>query len=615
MYKSKQASVFYKHYQILKQVEQESDDLIDDIEQTANYVKKNYSTKKENILKTLSKIQKNISTILILDNDGILQNFASNVKTDTFKGYDYSNTKYFQAIKNGDSKYWSKAYLSQVTNLPAISYTIRIDKNTIAVFIINLKSLNKLASKFQGEDGFSIIRILDKNGIFLAHPDQEKFVLERKNILNSDIYKNYIQKNHKYKQIVFQGYGKIKNIGVYGVTKKLKWYIIIKESSPFLFKTFNQLMWFTTAFILFLIAISIFFSIRLSKSILKPLDMVSANMENIAQGKSAKTIRHTKYEELNILVDNFTLMQDKVKDREQILQTFNEKLEHKVDEKTKLLSQANLELEQSKQNLQILNENLESKVKEEVKKNIDKEKLLAQQSKMASMGEMLENIAHQWRQPLSVISTASSGIKMQKEFGFSSEEKELKILDTITTTAEHLSSTIDDFRDFFKSDQNKKTYSLQKAYDRTINILESKFKNKNIEIIENIEDIEFYGREGEFIQVIMNILNNARDILETKEQRRLIFITIFTQDNDAIIQIKDNGGGIPDQIINNIFDPYFTTKHKSQGTGIGLYMSEEMIRKHMKGSIEAINEDFTYEQVNYKGACFKISLPLKLKDE
>ena len=610
MYQSKIESVYHKHYQILKQIEQESDKLVNEVEHIGLFIKQNYVNKNPITLNELTTIQKNISTILILNNNGILKDFGSVIKTDTFKGYDYSNMKYFLAIKNGKKDYWSETYLSQVTHQPAISYTLRINKNTIAVLIINLDSLNDLANKFQDEQGFSIIRILDKNGIFLAHPEQKKFVLQRKNILNSDIYKKYMKKDMKYQQIIFNGYGDIDNIGIYGVTKKLNWYIIIKESSDFLFNTFNKLMWFIILFILVLIIISIFFSIKLSKSILKPVDMVRSNMNKIAHGKFVKNIDKTNYKELDILVSNFLLMQNKINDREQMLKTFNDQLEQKVEEKTKQLSQTNEELQESKYNLQILNENLESKIIDEVKKNTDKEKLLAQQSKMASMGEMLENIAHQWRQPLSVISTASSGIKIQKEFGLSSEEKEMKILDTITTTAEHLSKTIDDFRDFFKTNKEKNIYNITKSYQKTINILESKFKNKNIEIIENIEDIDIYGLEGEFIQVMMNILNNARDILDDKEYRKLIFIDIVKNDNNAIFTVKDNGGGIPEHIINKIFDPYFTTKHQSQGTGIGLYMSEEMVCKHMNGSLEVQNVKLTYDNIDYKGACFTITLPL-----
>ena len=261
--------------------------------------------------------------------------------------------------------------------------------------------------------------------------------------------------------------------------------------------------------------------------------------------------------------------------------------------------------------LQIIFKN-EQQLEATSKALIEKEKMLAQQSKMASMGEMLENIAHQWRQPLSVISTASSGIIMQKEFGNLTDKEEIESLSIITNSAQHLSQTIDDFRDFFKEHKEKRMFNLKDIYRKTISLLDSKFKNREIEVIEDICDIEVYSLDSELIQAIMNILNNARDVLETKSkgEKKLIFIDICKENSNAIIKIKDNGGGISNNIIHKVFEPYFTTKHKSQGTGIGLYMSEEMIRKHMHGSLDVKNEEYNYENKLYKGACFTITLPL-----
>ena len=142
--------------------------------------------------------------------------------------------------------------------------------------------------------------------------------------------------------------------------------------------------------------------------------------------------------------------------------------------------------------------------------------------------------------------------------------------------------------------------------------LYSKFSSLNIEVIENIKDAYSINLDKEVVQVIMNILNNARDALaETNEQRRLIFIDIYQNNKSAIIEIKDNAGGIPTKIIDKIFEPYFTTKHQSQGTGIGLYMSQEMVVKHMQGTLEVKNLEYKYESKDYKGAKFVVSLPLE----
>ncbi|KAB7889442.1 PAS domain-containing sensor histidine kinase [Poseidonibacter ostreae] len=240
----------------------------------------------------------------------------------------------------------------------------------------------------------------------------------------------------------------------------------------------------------------------------------------------------------------------------------------------------------------------------------EKEALLFQQSKMASMGEMIENIAHQWRQPLSVISTTATGIKMQKELGILKEKDEFENLDMINTSAQYLSQTIEDFKDFLRTDKKLEMFKLENTLNSAIKLISSKFKNRNITIVIDNQDIEIYGLKNEFVQVIMNILSNAKDALENIDlENKYVFINSFIDKEHIFIQIKDNAGGIPLDIINKICEPYFTTKHQSKGTGIGLYMSEEIIKNHMKGSLHIRNEEFEYKNEKYKGACFEIKIP------
>ncbi len=241
-----------------------------------------------------------------------------------------------------------------------------------------------------------------------------------------------------------------------------------------------------------------------------------------------------------------------------------------------------------------------------------KESLLVQQSKMAAMGEMLENIAHQWRQPLSLISTTSSGLLLRKSMDIEiPEEEEKKDLEKIGDTVKYLSETIDDFRNYFKPNKSKNLFDIKECYEKAFKLLQPKFKSLDIKVIENLQSIEILGFENEFIQVIMNLLNNAKDVLEDKDvENKLIFIDIYKQNDKAVFSIKDNGRGINKDIINRVFEPYFTTKEESNGTGIGLYMSKEMVEKHMEGKLKVKNETYTYENSEYKGACFKVYLPL-----
>jgi len=239
-----------------------------------------------------------------------------------------------------------------------------------------------------------------------------------------------------------------------------------------------------------------------------------------------------------------------------------------------------------------------------------KDDLIAQQSKMAAMGEMIENITHQWRQPLSVISTAVTGIKFKEEINDLNKEDLIHSMDVINTSVQQQAQTITDFRDFFKVDKVKKEFTLISTFEKTFKLISSQFKTANISIIKNIEDIVILEMENELIQVFINIINNARDELIKKEDKKFIFINAIQRKNYIEISFKDNAGGIPKEIIEDVFNSHFTTKQDSNGTGIGLYMSKMIIEENMKGKIEVENISFSYEDTNYKGAQFKIILPV-----
>lgn len=242
-----------------------------------------------------------------------------------------------------------------------------------------------------------------------------------------------------------------------------------------------------------------------------------------------------------------------------------------------------------------------------------KQSILHQQSKMAAMGEMIGNIAHQWRQPLSTITTASSGMVLQKEMGVLTDEFFFEASKKINSSAQYLSQTIDDFRNFFTPHKEKTKFLLNDTLSTTLDLISAQFTARDIHIIKNVENIELDSYENELIQALINILNNAKDELVKKpsNEEKYIFIDIFKNEKDEVnIIIKDNAGGIPSEYIDKIFEPYFSTKHKSQGTGIGLYMTEEIITKHLEGQILVENKEFTYEGKEYIGAQFTIVLNL-----
>jgi len=285
-----------------------------------------------------------------------------------------------------------------------------------------------------------------------------------------------------------------------------------------------------------------------------------------------------------------------------------------------------LALSQTTKELKNLNENLEQKIKEQVQNIRLKDQLLFQQAKMASMGEMIANIAHQWRQPLNAISATTSVIKTKfgiEGFDFHTDEGieecisyiDMKLTD-IESYVLTLSTTIDDFRNFFKPQKELSRFTLENCIEQSLKLLMANFEDSDIKIITMIEDIEIVGLENEFAQVLINLLNNAQDaLLQNKNlDKKLIFINASKKEDFAEISIKDNAGGIDQDIINKIFEPYFTTKHQTQGTGIGLYMSQEIIQKHMHGKIEAKNVSYIFDNKEYNGAEFTIKIPLTLKN-
>ena len=244
-------------------------------------------------------------------------------------------------------------------------------------------------------------------------------------------------------------------------------------------------------------------------------------------------------------------------------------------------------------------------------KDITQHKLMESQSKLASMGEMIGNIAHQWRQPLSLISTIASGIKVQVEFGQFNEKDIIPDMDNIIKQTTYLSNTIDDFRNFIKNSNEKSEVQISNVINKTLSILNPSMVTHNINVILNLEDdIKIIGYENQLIQALINIINNSKDAIKEKlkeNEERLIFIKTKSTNNSFILEIKDNAGGIIESVIDKIFEPYFTTKHKSIGTGIGLSIAHQIITEHHNAHIIASNKTYEYENKTYTGACFTIT--------
>jgi len=242
------------------------------------------------------------------------------------------------------------------------------------------------------------------------------------------------------------------------------------------------------------------------------------------------------------------------------------------------------------------------KDKEEIKRktrdNLKNQEIMQQQSKMAQMGEMIGAIAHQWRQPLSSISGEIQNLELDCEDGLLNKPEYVEaFIGNQMATIKFMSKTIDDFRSFFRVDKDKRDFKVLAATQSVINMLSAQLKDHNISLIINGDEFEYTGLKSEYQQVILNVINNAKDVLiENKIESPTIIITLA----DKKITIKDNAGGVPKDIIDRVFEPYFTTKEQGKGTGMGLYMSKMIIEDNMGGVLKVSN--------NEDGAIFVVDL-------
>lgn len=256
---------------------------------------------------------------------------------------------------------------------------------------------------------------------------------------------------------------------------------------------------------------------------------------------------------------------------------------------------------------ELLNRSLACKVEKELRKSREKDKFLLYKSRLAQMGEMINMIAHQWRQPLNVISMLNQALILKHKKGVLDEIVLDEFSKKFNEQVGYMSQTIDDFRDFFKPEKQKRDFELNTTVRKAISMVQKSFEKEKItlEYEEDVPHAVVHGYPNEFSQVVINILNNAKDALAKKEQeRKIVSVHIMMQDKQYALCIEDNGGGIKQEYLEKIFEPYFSTKEQQYGTGLGLYICNMIIEEHMHGQITVSN----VQNDGYKGAKFCIYL-------
>lgn len=358
------------------------------------------------------------------------------------------------------------------------------------------------------------------------------------------------------------------------------------------------------------------------KDFAKPVKKLQEGMKAIARGDTDYRIGLTQKDEIGDLSAAFDDLNRQRKVFDDLLRKANAELEARVDERTLELSLANeklsievMERMEAEAHLAELNHTLSERVEEETKKRVENERMMLQQSRLAAMGEMIGSIAHQWRQPLNAVSAIVQDLRDAEQCGELDADYLNRSTETAMDNITFMSKTIDDFRNFFRPDKEKREFDIKRVAGEVLGMVAPQLKSLNIEcrLTCRVHDITFtdfsghvkacgemtiLGYENESKQVFLNLVANAKDAIIDRRAREgnpelpgRVALTFDVVDGRVVITITDNGGGIPDEIIGRIFEPYFTTKEASRGTGLGLYMCKMIVEKNMGGVLSARNTD------------------------
>jgi C4-dicarboxylate-specific signal transduction histidine kinase len=348
---------------------------------------------------------------------------------------------------------------------------------------------------------------------------------------------------------------------------------------------YKQLFTISILVLLAILPVGYFFTFWL----IRPIVNISQAASRVALGDLNTHVDARRNDEIGQLSRSFNHMVHALQQSRYRVQNHHQELERKVAERTQELAE--------------LNRTLDRRVRDEIAKRKEQESLLIHQSRLAAMGEMIGAIAHQWRQPLNALSLVMQNMQMQHRMERLSDESMERMQGKAEQLVQRMSSTIDDFRNFFKPGTQAEPFNLGQTLSSAAGILEGLFKNHNIALsIECDAAIELFGIPGEFSQVILNLLGNAKDaVLESRSPAPAILLRATQVGQRIQIDVEDNGGGIAPEILNQIFEPYFTTKEEGKGSGIGLYMSKMIVENKMNGRLEVSN--------GTEGARFTIDLP------
>jgi signal transduction histidine kinase len=370
--------------------------------------------------------------------------------------------------------------------------------------------------------------------------------------------------------------------------------VVVKQANSMLFKEKSReyivKMMLYVGFIALLIAVV---AAVLARRMTRPIGKLTEYAHHIAEtgGHARERIDIRTGDEIEELAHSFEAMLDALLRSREEIEKFAQNLEEEVRKKTR--------------DLQRLNAELEEKVRKGIEELREKDEIMLQQSKLADMGEMIGAIAHQWRQPLNVLAL---NIQMLEDMAADGELDEANVeafVEKNMKTIQFMSKTIDDFRNFYRSDNKREIFDLKEAVEATLSLQRAQLEAREIALETDLSEVKVEGYPNELMQVILNLISNARDAIEQRREREKGFqgkirIMCGERDGKAILRIEDNGGGIPKEVLERIFEPYFTTKEVGKGTGLGLHMARRIVEEKMGGRIRVLDSG--------EGAVFEIVL-------
>ena len=565
-----------------------------------------------------AKIAGNIWKTMIYDKDGDLISFSHIEQDYSKKGYAFNFPKAEFMIANGKTLLdplfnpWTKVakykgfdsqFKEAIPNKETIVYSKSNSKLTMKSFypIMGLNFNIKLRKMTPSHVGFVVEEnpldylFMNKIKKLISNKEINIYVLDKNNmhltVGTLEQYKILSKTSLKNQKVEIEGKSYLQNIlPLYNDDKLIGAIALLQIEKTILDYVLQLLKSLVIVFIIILFIV-IPFTVILIRTITNPIINLQQGIKELSSGNLGKQLDIYSEDEIGQLTMSFNDMSKELAktDKIKILNT--------------QLKKTSVQLIVAKEELEILNNTLEKRIEVEINKNTKHQLMLMHQSKLVQMGEMIENIAHQWRQPLSQINSSILLIDtflIKQQFNDVYVDEKLLEIESIT---EYMSKTIDDFKNFFNPNKQKTIFNIENAIHKSYDILKGSIKVHHINVEINIsKELQCNSYIEELQQVVLTILNNAIDaIVSTKIPAGKIIISAFIKDDDIIIAIQDNAKGIDNKVIDKIFEPYFTTKHKTQGTGLGLYMAKMIIEDGLDGTLSVENK--------IDGACFTIQIP------